>query len=48
MALGDKITDEADADIDGATIARMLDLAGVLKLINYRFDVRSFAQKMMV
>jgi hypothetical protein len=48
MTVGDQASDQVDQKVDGATMARMLDLADVFELIVDGLDDGSFAQKEFV
>jgi hypothetical protein len=48
MTVGDQPCDQVDQEVDGAAMARMLDLADVFELIGDGFDDGAFAQEELV
>ena len=45
MAVGNQPCDQVDQEVDGATMARMLDLRDVFELISDGLDDGSFSEK---
>lgn len=48
MAISNQSTDDIDQEIDGAAMARMLNLRDVLKLVNNRFNNRTLTRQQLV
>ena len=48
MTVSNQAAQEVDAEVDGATMARMLDLRDVLELVNDRFNDGTFASEQLV
>ena len=48
MTIGDEARDQVDQEVDGATMAGMLDLRDVFELIGDGLDDGSFAQQELV
>jgi hypothetical protein len=48
MTIGDEARDQVDQEVDGATMAGMLDLRDVFELVGDGLDERSFSEKKLV
>ena len=48
MTISNQPTDDIDQEIDGAAMSRMFNLRDVLKLVNNRFNNRTFPGHQLV
>ena len=48
VAIGSEARKQVDQEVVWAAVARVLDLADILELINDRLDERAFAQEQLV